>query len=108
MGTVRQADRALAVQLHARGVSARVVENALTLAPARRWMRDPGAPPLQPVRPLAYFLPVIEEVMAMRISPQYFKYLEGKIRQSVEARRFDSPPIADDAKRHRTAPAWTM
>ena len=76
MGTVRQADRVVAVELHARGVSARVVENALILAAARRLMRAPGAPPLLPVRSLAYFLPVIEEVMAMRISPRYFEYLE--------------------------------
>lgn len=81
MGTVRQADRVVAVELHARGVAVRVVENALILAAARRLMRAPGAPPLPPVRSLAYFLPVIEEVMGMRVSPQYFEYLGHKIRQ---------------------------
>jgi hypothetical protein len=84
MGTVRQADRVVAVELHARGVSLRVVENALILAAARRLMRAPGAPPLQAVRSLAYFLPVIEEVMEMRTSPQYFEYLEHKIRRFVD------------------------
>jgi hypothetical protein len=81
MGTVRQADRLVAAELHARGVSLRVVENAFILAAARRLMRAPGAPPLTPIRSLAYFLPVIEEVMEMRVSPNYFVYLEHKIRQ---------------------------
>jgi hypothetical protein len=81
MGTVRQADRLVAVQLQARGVSLQVVENAFILAAARRLMRTPGAPPLTPIRSLAYFLPVIEEVMEMRVSPSYFLYLENKLRQ---------------------------
>jgi hypothetical protein len=81
MGTVRQADRVVAVELQARGVSLRVVENAFILAASRRLMRAPGAPPLTPIRSLAYFLPVIEEVMEMRVSPNYFLYLEQKIRQ---------------------------
>jgi hypothetical protein len=80
-GTVRQADRLVAVELQARGVSLEVVQNALILAAARRLMRTPGAPPLTPIRSLAYFLPVIEEVMEMRISPNYFLYLESKLRQ---------------------------
>jgi hypothetical protein len=81
MGTVRQADRAVAAELQGRGVSLCVVENAFILAAARRLMRAPGAPPLTPIRSLAYFLPVIEEVMEMRISPNYFLYLESKLRQ---------------------------
>lgn len=84
MGTVRPADRVVAVELHARGVSLRVVENAFILAAARRLMRAPGTPPLMPIRSLAYFLPVIEEVMEMRTSPNYFVYLEHKIRQFTE------------------------
>jgi hypothetical protein len=84
MGTVRPADRITAVELHARGVSLRVVENALILAASRRLMRAPGAPRLTPIRSLAYFLPVIDEVMEMRISPNYFVYLEHKLRQFTE------------------------
>lgn len=89
MGTVRQADRVVAVELQARGVSLRVVENALILAASRRLMRAPGAPPLTAVRSLAYFLPVIDEVMQMRVSPRYFEYLEHKLRQFVEV----APPL---------------
>jgi hypothetical protein len=81
MGTVRQADRLVAAELQARGVSLHVVENAFILAAARRLMRAPGSPPLTPIRSLAYFLPVIEEVIEMRVSPNYFQYLEHKLRQ---------------------------
>ena len=81
MGTVRQADRLVAAELQAPGVSLQVVQNAFLLAAARRLMRAPGATPLTPIRSLAYFLPVIEEVMEMRISPNYFLYLESKLRQ---------------------------
>jgi hypothetical protein len=84
MGTVRQADRLVAVELQTRGVSLQVVQNAFILAAARRLMRAPGAPPLTPIRSLAYFLPVIEEVMEMRVSPNYYLYLEHKLRQFAE------------------------
>ena len=63
MGTVRRPDRLLAAQLYQRGVSVSVIENALVLAAARRLMRPADAPPLGTIRSLAYFLPVIEEVL---------------------------------------------
>jgi hypothetical protein len=37
--------------------------------------------PLPPIRSLAYFLPVIEEVFQLRVSPNYFVYLSDKIRR---------------------------
>ena len=79
MGTVRRADRMLAAQLYQRGVSVSVIENALVLAAARRLMRPADAPPLGTIRSLAYFLPVIEEVLDMRVSPDYFQYLRHKL-----------------------------
>ena len=62
-GAVRRADRLLAALLHERGVPAEAVENALTLAATRRLIRPAEAPPLATVRSLAYFSPVIEEVL---------------------------------------------
>jgi hypothetical protein len=79
MGTVRRADRLLAAQLYQRGLSVKVIENALVLAAARRLMRPTGAPPLSTIRSLAYFLPVIEEVLELRVSPDYFEYLRDKL-----------------------------
>ena len=79
MGTVRRADRMLAAQLYQRGLSVRVIENALVLAAARRLIRPADASPLGAIRSLAYFLPVIEEVLGLRVSPDYFQYLRQKL-----------------------------
>jgi hypothetical protein len=81
MGTVRRADRLLAAQLCQRGLSVKVIENALVLAATRRLIRPADAPPLDTIRSLAYFLPVIEEVLELRVSPQYFDYLRYKLAQ---------------------------
>jgi hypothetical protein len=83
MGTVRRADRMLAMQLYQRGVSASVIENAFVLAAARRLVRPGDAPPLGTIRSLAYFLPVIEKVLDMRVSPDYFQYLRHKLQRIV-------------------------
>ena len=79
MGTVRRADRMLAAQLYQRGLSLKVIENAFVLAAARRLIRPADAPPLGTIRSLAYFLPVIEEVLDLRVRPDYFQYLRHKL-----------------------------
>jgi hypothetical protein len=86
MGTVRRADRTLAAELYQRSVSVAVVENALALAATRRLVRPAGAPPLGAIRSLAYFLPVIEEVLQLRVSPDYFRYLRRKLANLAPAR----------------------
>jgi hypothetical protein len=79
MGTVRRADRLLAAQLYQRGLSVKVIENALVLAATRRLNRPADAAPLGAIRSLAYFLPVIEEVLELRVGPTYFEYLRSKL-----------------------------
>ena len=86
MGTIRRADRMLAAQLYQRGLSVKVIENALVLAATRRMIRPTDAPPLGTIRSLAYFLPVIEEVLELRVSPDYFEYLRYKLRRSGATR----------------------
>lgn len=78
-GAVRRPDRWLAAQLHQRGVPLETVENALTLTAARRLARRADAPPLGIVRSLAYFSPVIEEVLHLEVSPEYFRHLRQRI-----------------------------
>ena len=80
-GTVRRPDRMLATQLFQRGVSVQVIENALVLAAARRLIRPADAPPLNTIRSLAYFLPVIDEVLQLRVNPDYYRYLRRKIQR---------------------------
>ena len=86
MGTVRRPDRVLAVQLYQRGISVSVIENAFVLAATRRLMRPADAPPLGSIRSLAYFLPVIEEVLGLRVSPEYFQYLRQKLERFAPTR----------------------
>jgi hypothetical protein len=86
MGTVRRADRIVAAQLCHRGVAVTVIENAFVLAAARRLMRPADAPPLGTIRSLAYFMPVIEEVLEMRVGPDYFQYLRHKLQRIVPDR----------------------
>jgi len=78
-GMIRRPDRLLAAQLHDRGVPLAAVENALSLAAARRMIRRPDAAPLATIRSLAYFLPVIEEVLQLKVSPEYFRYLRTRL-----------------------------
>jgi len=86
MGTIRRADRTLAAQLYRRGLSVKVIENALVLAATRRLIRPADAPPLGTIRSLAYFLPVIEEVLQLRVSPDYFDYLRHKLARAYSPR----------------------
>lgn len=55
-------DRLLASSLAARGVSLQTVKAAFALATARRTFRPEDSMPLAPIRSLAYFLPVIDEL----------------------------------------------
>ena len=83
-GTIRRPDRLLAAQLHERSVPLRAVEDALVLAASRRLIRPTNAPPLATIRSLAYFSPVIEEVLELRVSPDYFQYLRHKIQRFLQ------------------------
>ena len=86
LGTIRRADRLLAAQLYQRGLSVKVIENALVLAATRRLIRPADAPPLGTIRSLAYFLPVIEEVLQLRVTPDYFDYLRHKLARAGSTR----------------------
>ena len=87
MRTVRRPDRVVALQLYQRGISASVIENAFVLAATRRLMRPTNAPPLgSSIRSLAYFLPVIDEVLSLRVSQDYFQYLRHKLERIVQTR----------------------
>ena len=78
-GTIRRPDRLLAAQLYARGVPLPTVENALVLAASRRLLRSSDAPPLGTIRSLAYFVPIVDEVLKLTVSQDYFRYLRRKI-----------------------------
>jgi len=86
-GVVRRADRLLAAQLHERGVAFETVANAFVLAVSRRLARPEGAAPLGTIRSLAYFSPIIDEVLASNVSSQYFDYLRHRLKRASRSSR---------------------
>jgi hypothetical protein len=85
-GVMRRPDRLFAAQLYDRGVPLETVSNALTLAAARRSARPADAPPLGIIRSLAYFSPVIEEVLQLKVGPEYFQHLRLKLQRVTHPR----------------------
>lgn len=82
-------DRRHARQLHHRGVPLPVIESAFLLASLRRLMRPADIPPLPSIRSLAYFLPVIEELLAEPMPDNYLEYLRLKL-QHIATRKTPS------------------
>lgn len=84
-GYVRTADRRLARELHARGVPLETVLDAFLLATARRYGRAvPGSPPVT-VRSLAYFAPIVDEVIAEPLVDGYRRYLAAVLQRRIPA-----------------------
>ena len=71
--------RRLARDLFERQVPLAVVEAAFLLASARRAARPRAALPLDPIRSLHYFLPVIEELLQNPLPDSYLAYLRRKV-----------------------------
>jgi hypothetical protein len=76
-------DQWLARRFHDDGVPLAAVETALLLGSLRRLIRPAGTPRLSPIRSLAYFRPVIEELQAHPVPVGYLDYLRLKLRQAV-------------------------
>ena len=73
-------DQNYARQLHDQNVPLPVVESAFLLASLRRLLRPADVPPLSPIRSLAYFQPVIAELLANPAPENYIEYLRLKLR----------------------------
>jgi hypothetical protein len=93
-------DRKHAHQLYDRGVSLRVIESAFLLASLRRLVRPAELSPLSPIRSLAYFQPVIEELLANPAPDNYLEYLRLKLRH-ITSRKM-SPTEQDPANVQKT------
>ncbi len=91
-GRARPADRRLAGQLYDQGVPLDVVTIAFTLATCRRNYRPPDAEPLDPIRSLHYFRPVIAELLRQPVDEVYVDYLQRKLDGLTAV----TPPPDDD------------
>lgn len=83
-------DRRLATQLCDQAIAFELIEAAFLLAIARRNQRDPQALPLPPIRSLAYFRPVIEELRLHPPDPDYLRYLRSLAADQVAQISTDS------------------
>ena len=73
-------DRLTATGFFAQAIPLQTIETALLLASLRRLYRQDNQPPLSPVRSLAYFAPVVHEVISSNLNDDYLQYLRLKIR----------------------------
>jgi hypothetical protein len=73
-------DRRIALELFQRQVPVEVVEAAFLLGSSRRLARNSDQA-LPPIRCLAYFLPVVEEVLAQPPPPDYVQYLRLRLKR---------------------------
>jgi hypothetical protein len=71
-----RADRALANNLVARGLSFDLLEAAFILATARRRLPSTSS---QPIRSLAYFIPIIDELLSDPPDPDYIHHLAARL-----------------------------
>lgn len=78
-------DRLLASALASRGVSLEFVKAAFLVATARRTFRSENSVPLGPIRSLAYFIPVLDEVLARPVDPGYLTYLNRKLNSPIDS-----------------------
>jgi hypothetical protein len=72
-------DHRQAQRLHDRDIPLRIVESALLLGSLRRLIRPAELPPLPPIRSLAYFQPVIDELLVHPMPDNYLDYLRIKL-----------------------------
>jgi len=91
------ADRKTAWRLLDREVPLPVVQTALALGSLRRLGRPSDSPRLQPIRSLAYFLPVIDELLQSPVPHDYATYLRAKLKRYA-AETLHRPPSLSGAR----------
>ena len=81
---VSASDQWLARHFYQDGVPLETVETALLLGSLRRLIRPADTPRLAPIRSLAYFRPVIEELQQNPAPENYRDYLRLKLRMATQ------------------------
>lgn len=92
------ADQWMARRLFLEEIPLHVVEAAFLLGSLRRLARPPGMPPLPPIRALAYFRPIVDELQARPVPDTYLDYLRLKLRRASQAipANAQKPTFSDD------------
>ena len=96
-------DQKRAAELQLRGVPLDLIEAALMLGSLRRLLRSPGALPLSPIRSLAYFQPIIDELLSCPLSDSYVGYLRSKMKPFAGKKFTQSTEKASTCRLPKTA-----
>jgi hypothetical protein len=94
----RCADRELAAAWHRAGIPLDLIETAMLLTLTRRLARPSNAVPLQPIRSLHYFIPVLDEVVSQPLAESYIAYLRRQGAGGPAIRPTGARPDFDDSR----------
>jgi hypothetical protein len=89
-------DKKYVTEFYIRGIKLTTIESAFLLASLRRLNRPSNMPPLSPIRSLAYFFPVIQEILDKPIPDDYLEYLRKKVAM-LSSKRSGIPTSAKPA-----------
>jgi hypothetical protein len=92
-------DRRCARELYDRSVPLLVIESAFLLASLRRLLRPADAPPLSPIRSMAYFQPVIAELLSNPVPENYLDYLRFKLHRIANGKNIGNKPTPADVQK---------
>jgi hypothetical protein len=92
-------DRRCARDLYDRNVPLPVIESAFLLASLRRLLRPADVPPLSPIRSLAYFQPVIAELLSNPAPENYLEYLRSKLHRIASGKNVGYGPTPADVQK---------
>jgi hypothetical protein len=98
-------DRYLAIMWYRQGIMLFQANTAMLLATARRTFREPDALPLEPIRSLRYFVPLVEEIQHLGIDESYLRYLQQKLSSVLGTKASAEPTAASKAHSYGTASA---
>ncbi len=99
----RRDERYLAITWYRRGIMLFEAKAAMLMATARRMFREPDALPLEPIRSLRYFVPLVEEIQHLGIDESYLGYLQQRLSSVLGTNAAAEPTAASKAHSSSTA-----
>ena len=99
----RRDDRYLAITWYRQGIMVFQAIAAMMLATERRTFREPDALPLEPIRSLRYFVPIVEEIQHSGIDESYLRYLQQRLGSVLGTNASGEPTAASEAHSNDTA-----
>ncbi len=90
----RTYDRRLAAQFHDQHVPRKTISAAFVIAIVRRSQRPASQPPLDLIRSLAYFQPIILQLLKKPLDEGYIQYMTHRYRQILADPASVPPEVA--------------